>query len=471
MNVALADRPKVNLDSPGARPSNDSTPDVVVMPSGKADVRHPRWLLIVAVVVALGAGGAAACFWFPEIVAYAESLRGGAAGNGANKSSNGKATLGYASPGEAAAENSVGAPHTETAPLEIVPRYDVLRLTGSLMADEKSSVASNTSGIAAEIRVDRGSLVEKGDVLVQIDPADAKNKLAEGQAMLDELKARLGIDENMSGFNPEDEPEVRLAKASADLAASNLRRAKGLIAKQVISNEAFDQTQTEYELAAQRYRQSLFQIKQAYQVCKTAQIKLAILKKAVDDTTIRAPFDGWVAERLVSVGEQISSGMQATKVVTLVRIDPLRLSLTVPQQDVGRIQPKQLVRFHVDSFPDRVFEAHVRFIAPVVTNDTRSMVVEAVAHNTDRALRPGMFATAELELARQQPGVVAPASAVRRTGEVGRVFVVRDGVAREQVVALGDADDRKVEIRSGLTGKEIIVVNPERVHDGEVVRP
>ena len=75
----------------------------------------------------------------------------------------------------------------------------------------------------------------------------------------------------------------------------------------------------------QRYRQALFQIRQVYQLCRTAQIKLAILEKAVADTTIRAPFDGWVAEKLVAVGEQISSGMQATKVVTLVRIDPLRL--------------------------------------------------------------------------------------------------------------------------------------------------
>ena len=288
--------------------------------------------------------------------------------------------------------------------------------------------------------------------------------------MLDELKARLGLDENTENFNPEDEPEVRLAKASADLAAANLQRAKDLIAKKVISTEAFDQTQTEYELAAQRYRQALFQIKQAYQVCRTAQIKLAILKKAVDDTTIRAPFDGWVAEKLVAVGEQISSGMQATKVVTLVRIDPLRLLLTVPQQDIGRIQPGQTVRFHVDSFPDRVFEAQVRLIAPVVTNDTRSMMVEAMAKNPDGALRPGLFATAELELKDQGTAVLAPLGAVQKTGEVARVFVVRDGGAREQVVALGEPTGGKVEIRSGLTGKEILVARPELVHDGDKVR-
>ena len=274
--------------------------------------------------------------------------------------------------------------------------------------------------------------------------------------MLDELKARLGIDDDMT--------ETSIPRTSRRCGWPRRRPTwpprissgpRTCTPRKSSPTEAFDQTQTEYELAIQRYRQALFQIRQAYQVCRTAEIKLAILKKAVDDTTIRAPFDGWVAEKLVAVGEQISSGMQATKVVTLVRIDPLRLSLTVPQQDIGRIQPGQTVRFHVDSFPDRTFEARVRFIAPVVTNDTRSMVVEAVAPNPDRALRPGLFATAELELPR--PGsraVSCRLGAVQRTGEVGRVFVVRDGVAREQVVALGEADEAKVEIRAGLTGKE-----------------
>jgi RND family efflux transporter MFP subunit len=199
-------------------------------------------------------------------------------------------------------------------------------------------------------------------------------------------------------------------------------------------------------------------------------VRLAILQKAVADTTIRAPFDGWVAEKLVCVGEQITSGMQATKVVTLVRIDPLRLALTVPQQNIGAIEPGQTVWFHVDSFPDMKFEAKVRFIAPIVTNDTRSMVVEAVVRNPDGMLRPGLFATAELELSKKGSEIYAPTLAVQRRGEVARVFVVRDGVAREQVVALGDTERGRIQIKSGLTGKESIVLRPELVHDGASVR-
>ena len=286
------------------------------------------------------------------------------------------------------------------------------------MADERSSVASNTSGIAAEVRVDRGSLVRKDDVLVQIDPTDAKNKLAEGQAMLDELKARLGIDENIDNFNPEDEPEVRLAKASADLAAVEPQAGQGPVRQEGHLDRGLRSD-------ADRVRVGRAALSPGAVPDQARRIRSAgrprsswrFWRRRVADTTIRAPFDGWVAEKLVAVGEQISSGMQATKVVTLVRIDPLRLSLTVPQQDIGRIQPGQTVRFHVDSFPDRTFEATVRFIAPVVTNDTRSMVVEAVAPNPDGALRPGLFATAELEL--PKPGD-RRVRARRRRAEDGR---------------------------------------------------
>jgi RND family efflux transporter MFP subunit len=468
MNAALAERPEMTSHTPNPDPPVDATPDVVAL-RGQARPRRGRQWLIVATVVAVG-GAAGAWQWYPQIVAQVNSLRGGAA-SGKAAESGGKATLGYAQT-PVLAEKPGAAGRIELVPLDVRRRSDVLKLTGSLMADERASVASNTSGIAADVRVDRGSLVRKGDVLVQIDATDAKNKLAEGQAMLDELKARLGLDGNMSNFNPEDEPEVRVAKASADLAAANFRRGKELFARKVITTEEYDRLQTEYELASQRYRQALFQIKQAFQVCKTAQIKLTILAKAVDDTTIRAPFDGWVAEKLVAVGEQISSGMQATKVVTLVRIDPLRLSLTVPQHDIGRIQPGQTVRFEIDSFPNRKFEARVRFIAPVVTNDTRSMVVEAVVPNPDGTLRPGLFATAEVELPNQQSSVLAPIGAVERTGEVGKVFVNRNGIAREQVVALGETVDGKIELlSSGLTGKEMLVANPARVHDGDALRP
>jgi len=421
--------------------------------------------LVAALAITAGAG------WYAWQHGWIERLAAavGAAKPAAAKASDtGKATLGYASRRDAAARPSGP---IETIAVEVIPCSNVLRLTGTLMADEQSSVASNTSGIVAEVHVDRGSFVRKNDVLVRIDATDARNKLAEGLATLEELKARLGLADDMTDFDPESEPEVQLAEAEADLAKANLDRNQKLFDKKVISAEEFDQTKTEHKLATERHRQALFQIRQAYAVCKTAQVKLAILQKAVDDTTIRAPFDGWVAERLVSVGEQISAGMQATTVVTLVRIDPLRLSLVVPQQDIGSVRPGQTARFRADAFPEREFRAAVRFITPVVASETRSMVVEAIAANPDGALRPGLFVTAELELGEPEATLFVPLSAVEKVNEVAKVLVVRDGAAREQVVALGEQREGRVAILSGLAAGERIVAHPALARDGDPVRP
>jgi multidrug efflux system membrane fusion protein len=113
----------------------------------------------------------------------------------------------------------------------------------------------------------------------------------------------------------------------------------------------------------------------------------------------------------------------------------------------------------------------VRFIAPVVANDTRSMIVEAIVPNPKAELRPGLFATADVELKKQKQGLVVPVSAVQRAGEVAHVFVVRDGVARQQVVALGAEGKGRVLILAGLTGKETLLAHPELVRDGDAIRP
>jgi len=421
--------------------------------------RRRPWLGIAVLAAAAIAGAAYGYHWFAA---------SGKAPAGESPSHAAKAALGFVA-GSPAGGRPESASPVETVPVEVVRQSRALRVTGTLIADEKSSVVSNVSGIVAEVRVDRGSFVRKDDVLVQIDPTDARQKLAEGQAMVEELKVRLGLDSSSGPFVPENQPEVKLARAALELATSNYERARDLFAKKVFSAESYDATRTERELAVQRHNQALHQVRQSYQAYKTALTRLAILEKAVADTTIRAPFDGWVAEKLVSVGEQVSAGMQATKVVTLVRIDPMRLSLTVPQQDIGLIQAGQTVRFQVDSFPDRTFEGKLQFISPVVTADTRSLVAEALVPNPQGELRPGLFATAEVQLPQEKAEVLVPVGAVQRLDEVAKVFVVRDGVAREQVVSLGETAGGKVEVTSGLSGKELLVARPGQVRDGDVV--
>lgn len=469
MKATLGTRPAAQPVSPARREAaSDIAVEGAATPAtltAQGAASRRGWLPLAFVLVVIALTGA----WLASMQL---GLLGHAAGERSSASDsvprNGKATLGFAPAGETAKDRGGESESLATVPVEVAQRNETLRLTGTLVADEKAAVASNVSGILAEIRVDRGSVVHKNDVLAQLDPVDAQNRLTEGRALLDELKARLGLDQE-EPFRVENQPEVRLAKASLELAECNLNRAEDLYPKKAISTEALDQARTEHQLAVQRYRQTQLQVRQSYQACRTAMARLAILEKAVADTTIRAPFDGWVAEKRVAVGEQVTAGFMSTPIVTLVRVDPLRLSLTVPQQEIGRVRQGQTVRFQVDAFPDRTFDGTVQYITPVVNNDTRSMIVEAVVPNSEGVLRPGLFATAQLELARQKAEIYVPTGAVQRVGEVARVFVVRDGTAREQVVSLGAARDGRIEIQSGLSGDERLVARPELVRDGDAI--
>jgi RND family efflux transporter MFP subunit len=420
---------------------------------------YRRWLCLATAVVTITA--AAWCVHYCPQAGKIKAAASNMTGNGE------KVSLGFSNSNT---PNNAPQNHIETIPVELIPRNDVLRLTGSLIADETSAVASNVSGIVEKVLVDRGSVVKKGDLLVQLDPTDAENKLAEGIALVEELEAKLSLKKDSpQPFTSEEQPQVKLVKASQELAASRFRRNDKLVAKGAVSVDDYEASKAECELTEQRYQQAMHEVRYIYQNYKTAVVRLAALRKAVSDTRILAPFDGIVAEKHVNVQEQIVGGFVASKTITLVKMNPLRLSLTVPQHAIGSVQPGQKVQFYVDSFPDHTFEAVIHYVTPVVASDTRSMVVEAVASNPDDVLRPGLFATAELSLPGKQFGVFAPLKAVQRAGDVAKVFVVRDGVTHEQVVSLGAVDDKKAEILTGLTGKETIVVHPELVHDGDAV--
>ncbi len=120
-----------------------------------------------------------------------------------------------------------------------------------------------------------------------------------------------------------------------------------------------------------------------------------------------------------------------------MRIDPLRLSLTVPQQDVAQIKAGQTVTFQTDAYPGRKFTGTVRYITPAVTSDSRSLCVEAMVPNPGAVLYPGLFVTAELQLDEQQTELYVPQAAVCNRGDVAAVFVVRGGIVREQIVSRG----------------------------------
>jgi membrane fusion protein (multidrug efflux system) len=184
------------------------------------------------------------------------------------------------------------------------------------------------------------------------------------------------------------------------------------------------------------------------------------------DSTIRAPFAGIVAERLVTVGEYVRPD---TRVVTLVDIDTLRLELTVSEADIASVHEGQVVGFHVASFGDQDFTATIKYVGPALRRASRDLLVEANLDNAAHKLKPGMFATAKIELGTYDSAVV-PAAALRDEGSTKHIFVVSQKKLEERVVETGEQVGDVVAIAKGVAPGELIVArNGSELKDGSSV--
>jgi membrane fusion protein (multidrug efflux system) len=354
-----------------------------------------------------------------------------------------------------------------TVMLQNQPIDRFLRVTGSLMADEHADVAAETAGRVIATPVERGTRVTAGTVLIRISGTEADAQLREAEANAAQIEARLGLSANQP-FDPTRVPEVLNAKASLDWAEADFNRIKALLDQKVVSQSEYDQRSTQVQAARQQYLAAQNGAQQSFRSLVAARARVDLARKASADTFVRAPFSGLVAERLVSTGDYVTKG---TKVVTVVKIDPLRVELTVPEQYLSRVNGGQAVRLTVDAYPGETFDAKVRFVSPALKTDQRALTVEAVAANADGRLKPGLFATALLQEPSPAPALIVPASAVETVAGTSRVFVVAAGKVEERIVTMGERLGDRVELATGVKTGETIAINPRgKLADGSRVQ-
>ena len=357
---------------------------------------------------------------------------------------------------------AIAAAAVESRPIE---RY--LRVTGSLAADEQAEVSAEIAGRVVETPVERGTRVAAGAVLVRLSAAETSAQLEEAEANAAQIDARLGLVPGQP-FDPERVTDVRAAKASLDLAEAEFERIRSLLDQNVVSRSEFDQRRTQVDAARQQYQAARNGAEQSYRSLQAARARVALARKSVSDTAVRAPFAGLVAERVVSVGDYVTRG---TRVATVVRIDPMRVELTVPEQSVSLVKIGQPVWLTVDAYPGEEFTASVRFVSPALAAQQRALTVEAIAPNPDGRLKPGLFAAASIQQPQGAPALLVPANAVETVSGTSRVYVVKDGEIEERIVTTGQTAAGKVEVTSGLAQGEIVALDPKgRLTDGMPVR-
>jgi len=342
-----------------------------------------------------------------------------------------------------------------------------IRITGTLTAEEQADVAAETAGRVVATPVERGTPVAEGTAIVKLSSVETDAGLKEAEANAAQIEARLALGPE-GLFDVNRVPEVANAHATLTLAQSEFARIEKLLAERVVSQSEYDQRKTQVEATRQLYESAKNAAEQQYQALQASRARVTLARKAVNDTTVRAPFTGIVAQRMVSTGDYVTRGM---KVAEIVRITPLRIELTVPEQFVADIKVGQPVSFSVDAFPGQRFDGRVRYVSPSLRADQRALTVEASVPNPKGDLKPGMFATALVEQAKKVPAVLVPADAVRTVAGTSRVFVVTGDRAEERIVTTGQKVDSLVELTTGLkAGERVATENVNQLVDGIKVK-
>ncbi|MGE3955340.1 MAG: efflux RND transporter periplasmic adaptor subunit [Vicinamibacterales bacterium] len=341
-----------------------------------------------------------------------------------------------------------------------------IRATGSLMAEDQADVAAEIAGRIVATPVERGMAVNEGAVLIRVSPAEADAQVKEAEANAAQIEARLGITSGAE-FDVNKVPEVQTAKASFDLATNEFNRIKSLLDQRVVSQSEFEQRRTQMDASRQQYEAARNGAAQQFQALQAARARVSLAHKSLADTTVRAPFTGLVGERLVSVGDYVTKGM---KVAVVVRVNPLRVQMTVPEQFVSAMKAGAPVTFQVDAYPGREFTGTVRYVSPVLEANRRALTVEAVVPNQSGDLKPGLFATARVEQLEKSPAVMVPVDAVLTQAGTSRVYVVNGDHVEERIVTLGEQAEALVEIATGLkAGERVATKNVAQLFDGAKV--
>ena len=306
-----------------------------------------------------------------------------------------------------------------------------LPLTGSLAPLTEATVKAKVAGELVAVTVREGESVAQGQVLARID--------------LTEVQARVAARE----------ADVQAAKAQLVWAEKNRSQQKALLEKSFISQSAFDNIQSNYDVAAAKLH--------------AADAELVVVRKALGDAVLVAPFSGIVSLRHAQPGERVSLD---AKVVSIVDLSRLQLEASVPPAAIGQVRVGQALNFRVEGFGEREFAGRIERINPSANVGSRSISVYAAIDNRDGLLRGGMFAQGALTLSRVSNALAVPASAVRE--EIGQTYVyaIEGGMVKRRNVKVGAPDAAgRVQVLEGLVaGDRIVRANLGSLREGVAAR-
>ena len=362
----------------------------------------------------------------------------------------------------AAAEQDARTVKTALAQVRDVRRE--VEVIGTLAAREEVVVSSEVAGRVAKLAHDLGDKVSEGTPLVELDPEKARYRADTQRAALAQARAKYGAPAD-GDLPPLDQvPEVVSSAAQLAEATQQLDRAKSLAARKLVAQSDLDAAQTRYDTAKAAHDQALASARQLRADIEAQSSSLQLAERELRDTVIRAPFEGYVAERLVALGQFVQP---QTPIMRIVRLQPLKLTAEVPEKFAPWIETGRPIVVHVDAYPDQPFDGKVVRISPSVNLKSRAFAIEGEVTNPEGRLKPGTFARVQIATDHVDRAVTIPASAVQSRYGTNRVFVVESGKLSGREVILGDRLGDQVEVSKGLdAGTPLVAGDVEQLADG-----
>jgi membrane fusion protein, multidrug efflux system len=327
-----------------------------------------------------------------------------------------------ASPGEAVASTPRNAGSGRAGSVAVIAAWvkperlvSQINALGTARANEAVEITSKVSNTVTVVRFSDGQRVERGQVLVELDSAQARADLAAAEA------------------------------ASAE-SASQVKRSRELIHSKVISESQFEQLEA---------------------TMKANDARVAAARSHVNDTVVRAPFAGRVGLRRVSVGSLVNPG---TTITTLDDLSLIKVDFSVPENFLAGLRDGLEVSATAAAFPARDFKGKVTGVDSRIDPVSRSVTVRAAVPNPDLVLKPGMFLNVTLARDEHQALMVPEAALVPEQSRQF-IFVIEEGRATRREVRIGGRQPGKVEIVTGLkAGEQVIVEGTQKVREGGEVR-
>lgn len=343
---------------------------------------------------------------------------------------------------------------TEPVRQEMVHR--AVEVVGTLAAEDEVMLSSEADATVNRILADLGDRVKAGQVLIELDREKRQYSLDQQRAALARALAKFGATETGQLPAIEQTPDVQRAAAELAQAKQAFERAEELHRRQLVPKQQLDDADATLKAKQAGYDLALQNAKNLRADIDASDAGMKLADRQLRDTYIRAPFDGYVQKRVVSLGELVKA---QSPVISVVRVDPLKVIAEIPERMGPWIKVGQPVSLQVDAYPDKTLIGSVSRISPAVNIQTRAFAFEARVPNSEALLKPGTFARVRLETSKIEPVLTVPYGAMQYRYGVNRAFVVEGDHLTAYELKTGERLGDRIEIVSGVKAGDAIAVS------------